>query len=120
MEPFVPPRFLLPPPPHNLGTFVQTFRVLRPLPSVINAAYPIESLYAPVAALRRDLYGTFHTPDQLRPGQTYSVVSYLPDVSPDSLRGDENPTSLPSDDLAYLDAGELSARARLLADHVTR
>src|SRR5207245_1765115 len=91
MQPFVPPRFLPPPPPHNLGTFVQTFRVLRPLPSVINAAYPIESLYAPVAALREDLYGTFHTPDQLRPGQHYSVVSYLPDLSPDALRADENP-----------------------------
>src|SRR2546426_4411823 len=35
MQPFVPPRFLPPPPPHNLGTFVQTFRLLRPLPSVI-------------------------------------------------------------------------------------
>ena len=120
MQPFVPPRFLPPPPPHNLGTFVQTFRVLRPLPSVINAAYPIESLYAPVAALREDLYGTFHTPDQLRPGQTYSVVSYLPDLSPDALRADENPSSLPTDDLAYLDAGGLSARARLLAEQVTR
>src|SRR5207249_1390817 len=93
---------------------------LRPLPSVINAAYPIESLYAPVAALREDLYGTFHTPDQLRPGQTYSVVSYLPDLSPDALRADENPSSLPTDDLAYLDAGGLSARARLLAEQVTR
>jgi len=120
MQPFVPPRFLPPAPPHNLGTFVQTFRVLRPLPGVINAAYPIESLYAPVAALREDLYGTFHTPDQLRPGQTYSVVSYLPDLSPDALRGDENPTSLPPDDLAYLDAGGLSAPARLLAEQVTR
>src|SRR5438128_2115320 len=120
MQPFVPPRFLPPPPPHNLGTFVQTFRVLRPLPSVINAAYPIESLYAPVAALREDLYGAFHTPDQLRPGQTYSVVSYLPDLSPDALRADENPSSLPTDDLAYLDAGGLSARARLLAAQVTR
>src|SRR5437870_956723 len=120
MQPFVPPRFLPPPPPHNLGTFVQTFRVLRPLPSVLNAAYPIESLYAPVAALREDLYGTFHTPDQLRPGQTYSVVSYLPDLSPDALRAHENPSSLPTDDLAYLDAGGLSARARLLAAQVTR
>src|SRR5947207_2504067 len=120
MQPFVPPRFLPPAPPHNLGTFVQTFRVLRPLPGVINAAYPIESLYTPVAALREDLYGTFHTPDQLRPGQTYSVVSYLPDLSPDALRGDENPTSLPTDDLAYLDAGGLSAPARLLAEQVTR
>src|SRR5436190_2433979 len=97
MQPFVPPRFLPPAPPHNLGTFVQTFRVLRPLPGVINAAYPIQSLYVPVAALREDAYGTFHTPDRLRPGQTYSVVSYLPDLSPDALRADENLTTLPTD-----------------------
>ena len=120
MQPFVPPRFLPPAPTHNLGTFVQTFRVLRPLPGVINAAYPIESLYAPVAALREDAYGTFHTPDQLRPGQTYSVVSYLPDLSPDALRADENPTTLPTDNDAYLDTGGLSTQGRLLAQEVTR
>src|SRR5438477_11377733 len=119
MQPYVPPRFMPPAPPHNLGTFVQTFRVLRPLPGVINAAYPIESLYAPVAALREDLYGTFHTPDQLRPGQTYSVVSYLPELSPDALRADENPASLPANNVAYLDTGGLSARGRLLARQVT-
>ncbi|HEV2476022.1 MAG TPA: DUF3488 domain-containing protein, partial [Candidatus Dormibacteraeota bacterium] len=88
-EPYVPPRLLPPPPDQNLGTFVQTFRVLRPLPGVINAAYPIQSLYAPVAALREDAYGTFHTPQQLTPGQTYSVVSYIPDLSPQRLRAAE-------------------------------
>src|SRR5207248_8783045 len=110
LPPYVPPRLLPPAPPDNLGTFVQTFRVLRPLPGVINAAYPVQSLYAPVAGLREDTYGAFHTPDQLRPGQTYSVVSYLPDLSPDALRADENPTSLPANNLAYLDTGGLSAQ----------
>src|SRR5207244_12863386 len=57
VQPYVPPRFMPPAPPHNLGTFVQTFRVLRPLPGVINAAYPIQSLYPPVAALREAPYG---------------------------------------------------------------
>src|SRR3989442_4724299 len=55
---------------------------------VISAAYPIQSLYAPVAALREDAYGTFRTPDVLRPGQTYSVVSYLPNLSAEELRRD--------------------------------
>jgi transglutaminase-like putative cysteine protease len=118
MQPFVPPRFLPPAPPHNLGTFVQTFRVLRPLPGVINAAYPIESLYAPVAALREDAYGTFHTPAQLRPGQTYSVVSYLPDLSPDALRAEEAASPLPDGNPAYLDTGGLSGRGRALANQV--
>src|SRR5690348_6601410 len=90
MPPYVPPRMLPPAPADNLGTFVQTFRVLRPLPGVLNAAYPVESLYVPVAALRQDAYGAFHTPDQLRPGQTYSVVSFLPNLTPEILRADEN------------------------------
>ncbi len=120
MQPYVPPRFMPPAPPHNLGTFVQTFRVLRPLPGVINAAYPIQSLYAPVAALREDAYGTFHTPDALRPGQTYSVVSYLPDLSADALRGDELERVAPQNNPAYLDPGSLSARARQIAVEATK
>jgi transglutaminase-like putative cysteine protease len=114
---YVPPRLLPPAPAHNLGTFVQTFRVLRPMPGVINAAYPIESLYAPVSGLREDAYGTFHTPDQLRPGQTYSVVSYIPDLSPESLRADENGGARRAPDSA-LDFSTLSPAARQLASRV--
>jgi transglutaminase-like putative cysteine protease len=116
MPPFVPPRLLPPAPANNLGTFVQTFRVLRPLPGVINAAYPVESLYAPVAGLREDAYGAFHTPDQLRPGQTYSVVSYLPNFTPEILRADESSGGNPPDgNPAYLDAAPLSRDAMHLA-----
>jgi transglutaminase-like putative cysteine protease len=115
MPPYVPPRLLPPAPPDNLGTFVQTFRVLRPLPGVINAAYPVQSLYAPVAALRQDAYGAFHTPDQLRPGQTYSVVSFLPNLTPEVLRADENAGGPPDGDAAYLDPGPLSSAIRVLA-----
>jgi protein-glutamine gamma-glutamyltransferase len=117
-EPYVPPRLLPPPPDRNLGTFVQTFRVLRPLPGVINAAYPIQSLYAPVAGLREDAYGTFHTPQQLTPGQTYSVVSYIPDLSPQRLRAAEPEAAFRDPNGAQLDDGALSARARALARQV--
>ena len=120
MQPYVPPRFLPPAPPDNLGTFVQTVRVLRPLPGVINAAYPIESLYAPVAALREDAFGTFHTPARLRPGQTYSVVSYLPNLSAEVLRADEPVHRAPDGNPEYVDPGPLSGRARSLALQVTR
>ena len=115
-QPYVPPRLMPPEPPDNLGTFVQTYRVLRPMPGVISAAYPIASIYAPVAALRQDAYGTFHTPDSLHPGQTYSVVSYLPNLSADILRPSENATYAPEGNPAYLDAGTLSPRAQLLAE----
>jgi len=55
LPPYVPPRLLPPAPARNQGTFVQTFRVLRTMPGVILAAYPIGSLYAHVAALREDV-----------------------------------------------------------------
>jgi protein-glutamine gamma-glutamyltransferase len=115
LQPYVPARLLPPAPPHNLGTFVQVFRVLRPLPGVISAAYPIQSLYAPVSALREDAYGTFHTPDVLKPGQTYSVVSFLPNLSADELRKDTFAGGAAGQAPEYLDAGGLSAQARSLA-----
>jgi protein-glutamine gamma-glutamyltransferase len=115
LPPYILPRLLPPAPLDNLGTFVQVFRVLRPLPGVISAAYPIQSLYAPVTALREDAYGTFYTPDQLRPGQTYSVVSYLPNLSPQELQKDPFATGAPSENPQYLDPGALSAQARSLA-----
>jgi transglutaminase-like putative cysteine protease len=118
MPPYVPAHRLPPEPPHNLGTFVQVFRVVRPLPGVISAAYPMQSLYAPVSALREDVYGTFHTPDQLRPGQAYSAVSYLPNLSAQELRTDGAPRSAPDNNPSYLDFSALSARAHGLAQRV--
>ena len=120
LQPYIPPRLLPPAPPNNLGTFVQVFRVVRPLPGVISAAYPIQSLYAPVAQLREDSYGTFRTPDLLRPGQTYSVVSYLPNLSPAELQKDPYVFNPPDDNSAYLDHSSLSTRAQALALRVTR
>jgi transglutaminase-like putative cysteine protease len=115
MQPFIPPRLLPPAPPNNLGTFVQVFRVLRPLPGVISAAYPIESLYAPVTSLREDAYGTFFTPDLLRPGQTYSVVSYLPNLSAKELQSVVVGSVADGVGPSYVDAAGLSQRARDLA-----
>ncbi|HSS93584.1 MAG TPA: transglutaminaseTgpA domain-containing protein [Candidatus Dormibacteraeota bacterium] len=120
LQPYVPPQLLPPAPPNNNGTFVQVFRVARPLPGVISAAYPIQSLYAPVSALREDAYGTFRTPDLLRPGQTYSVVSYLPNLTPAELRGDPYVFNAPNENPAYLATGSLSNQARKLAVQVTR
>jgi len=120
VQPYVPPRLLPPAPPNNNGTFVQVFRVVRPLPGVISAAYPIQSLYAPVSALREDAYGTFRTPDLLRPGQTYSVVSYLPNITANELRQDPYVFNPPDENAAYMDRGSLSPEARALALRVTQ
>jgi len=120
VQPYVSPRLLPPAPPNNNGTFVQVFRVVRPLPGVISAAYPIQSLYAPVSALREDAYGTFRTPDLLRPGQTYSVVSYLPNITANELRQDPYVFNPPDENAAYMDRGSLSPEARALALRVTQ
>src|SRR5579859_2022989 len=112
LPPYVPTHRLPPEPPHNMGTFVQVFRVVRPMPGVITAAYPLQSLYAPVSELRVDAYGTFHTPDRLRPGQTYSAVSYLPNLSAQELRPDTTPRVAPDENNEYLDFSSLSLRAQ--------
>ncbi|TMB90136.1 MAG: transglutaminase domain-containing protein, partial [Chloroflexi bacterium] len=114
-QPYIQPRFLPAAPRHNLGTFAQVFRVVRTLPGVISAAYPIQSLYAPVAALREDAYGTFRTPDVLRPGQTYSVVSYLPNLSAEELRQDPFANGGELGNQEYVDPGSLSDDAIRLA-----
>jgi len=119
--PYVPARLLEPPPEANLGTFVQVFRVARTMPGVINSAAPIQSLYVPVSGLRRDAYGTFHTPDVLRPGTTYSVVSYIPDLSAARLEQDGSivTDSLPKAMDVYL-KGSLSYRAQDLASKLVK
>jgi transglutaminase-like putative cysteine protease len=119
-QPYVQSRLLPPAPPHNLGTFVQVFRVVRTLPGVISAAYPIQSLYAPVAALRKDAYDTFRTPDVLRPGQTYSVVSYLPNLSAQELALVPFANAAPDQNVEYLDPGTLSEQAHQLAEQAVK
>src|SRR4029077_18234349 len=105
-----------PAPPDNLGTFVQVFRLVRDMPGVINAAYPIQSLYAPVSALREDAYGSFRTPYVLKAGQTYSVVSYLPNLSAQELRQDSALSDAPAGSNEYLDVAGLSQAAK---DHAS-
>ena len=115
--PYVPARLLPPGPESSLGTFVQTFRVMRTMPGVIDAASPIASLYVPVAQLRRDAYGTFRTPDVLRAGTTYSVVSYIPDLSPQRLRADTS-DALPPPGLAPYLEHPSDPRLAGLAQHI--
>src|SRR5437899_8572602 len=120
VEPSVPPHLLPPAPRDHHATFVHVFRVVRPLPGVITAADPIQSLYAPVSSLREDPYGTFRTPDLLRPGQTYSVVSYLPNITADVLRQDPYVFNPPDETAAYMDKGNLSPQAQALAAQVAK
>jgi transglutaminase-like putative cysteine protease len=117
--PYIPARLLGPAPLHSAGTFVQVFRIARTLPGVINAAYPIQSLYAPVTAIRQDAYGAFRTPDVLKAGMTYSVVSYIPNLSAQELQQDEwGIGSVPEGNRAYVDTGSLSLGAQRLTQQI--
>ena len=98
----------------QLGDFVQTIRVVKSVPGVIYAAAPVESLYYPAAEIREDDFGDFYAPAPHRAGTTYSIVSHLPDYTPGSLRMPDPQVNYPVPSL-YLDAGNLSARARALA-----
>lgn len=96
----------------QLGTFVQEVRVTRTLPGVVYAAAPIQAIYYPAAQLREDAYGAWRAPGPLRPNQTYSVVSSLPDYTPASLRAVLGPDNL---EPGYREFASLSARAAALA-----
>ena len=117
-HPYVDRRDLPAPLGPQLGSFVQTVRIVRSMPGVIYAAQPLESLYYPGAGLEQDLYGDWYAPAPHRAGTVYSVVSHLPDYTPASLESE------PASDVgdpdrevwrAYYDDSALSKRARALA-----
>ena len=108
--PYADQHRLPPPVGPQLGTFAQVFRVLRTLPDVIYAAQPVEAIYYPAQEVRRDAYGTWRAPGPIRAGQTYSIVSSLPDYSPQSLMAAEG-----LDMSENRDPAGLSAAARRLA-----
>jgi len=99
----------------QLGSFVQTFRIVRPGPGVIYAAAPVESIYYPAAEIRRDAYGDWRAPAPHKANTTYSVVSHLPDYTPGALRSISGPDLGRAQFPAYYDPGSLSPRARALA-----
>jgi transglutaminase-like putative cysteine protease len=108
--PYADQHRLPPPTGPQLGTFVQVFRVMRTLPNVIYAAQPVQAIYFPAQEIRRDYYDTWRAPGPIRAGQTYSIVSSLPDYSQASLSA---ATGL--DMAGNRDPGALSGAARQLA-----
>jgi transglutaminase-like putative cysteine protease len=102
----------------GVGTyFVQVFRIVRPLPNAILGAEPVDRVFYPSTQVRRDHYGTFWAPEPLRPGTIYSAVSHLPAWTPEGLRREaDGPNDV---EPQYLEANQLSKRARALALQVT-
>ncbi len=65
---------------------VQSFTIVREQPNLIFAAYRPAELYIVAETASIDSGDAIRLPDTLKPGMTYSVVSYRPDFDPDKLR----------------------------------
>jgi transglutaminase-like putative cysteine protease len=64
----------------------QVYHVERDSSNVIFGAYTPETLFFPTSAIKVDEYGSLRAPYRLPEGSTYSVVSQVPDNSPEQLR----------------------------------
>lgn len=65
---------------------VQTFYVQQEQPNVVFAAYAPTQLYFPAATVSEDAYASVRSPILLEEGMIYSVVSEVPDATPQLLR----------------------------------
>src|SRR5829696_1895090 len=64
----------------------QVFHVEEDSPNIIFAAYRPETIFFPTSTIKIDPYNSLRAPYQLPEGSTYSVISRLPNASPDQLR----------------------------------
>ncbi|MFL5798636.1 MAG: DUF3488 and DUF4129 domain-containing transglutaminase family protein [Actinomycetota bacterium] len=78
---------LYPPgPPVPTRTVLQTFFLVRRQPNIVFAAANARVVYFPAGRVAVDRYGSIRAPIILEPETVYSVVSEIPDVTPDRLR----------------------------------
>ncbi len=64
----------------------QVFYVEEDSPNVIFGAYHPETVFFPSGSIKIDPYGALRAPYELPGGSTYSVISRVPNASPDQLR----------------------------------
>ncbi|MGH3085932.1 MAG: transglutaminase TgpA family protein [Rubrobacteraceae bacterium] len=64
----------------------QVFHVERDAANVIFGAYRPETLFFPTSSIKVDPYNSLRAPYKLPEGSTYSVISEVPNTSPDELR----------------------------------
>ncbi len=64
----------------------QVFHVEKDSPNVIFGAYHPETIYFPTGEIKIDPYGALRAPYQIHEGSTYSVISRVPNASPEQLR----------------------------------
>jgi protein-glutamine gamma-glutamyltransferase len=64
----------------------QVFHVEKDSSNVIFGAYRPETVFFPTSSIKVDPYNSVRAPYQIPAGSTYSVISQVPNVTPDQLR----------------------------------
>jgi protein-glutamine gamma-glutamyltransferase len=64
----------------------QVFRVEEDSSNIIFGAYRPETVFFPTGSIKIDRYGTLRAPYQLPEGSAYSIISSVPNATPDQLR----------------------------------
>jgi protein-glutamine gamma-glutamyltransferase len=64
----------------------QVFHVEKDSPNVIFGAYRPKTVFFPTSSMKVDRYASLRAPYQIPEGSTYSVVSQVPNATPDQLR----------------------------------
>ncbi len=65
---------------------VQTFNIVADQPNLVFAAYRPTEIFIVSESISLDTSDGIRTPEPLKAGMTYTVVSYRPDFDPDTLR----------------------------------
>ena len=64
----------------------QVFRVEKDSSNIIFGAYRPETVFFPTSTIKIDPYGSLRAPYQIPEGSAYSVISNVPNASPEQLR----------------------------------
>jgi transglutaminase-like putative cysteine protease len=64
----------------------QVFHVEKDSPNVIFGAYRPQTVFFPTSSIKVDPYNSLRAPYQIPAGSTYSVISQVPNATPDQLR----------------------------------
>src|SRR5919112_874508 len=64
----------------------QVFRIEKNSSNIIFGAYRPETVFFPTSSIKIDRYGTLRAPYQIPEGSAYSVISHVPNATPNQLR----------------------------------
>ncbi len=98
----------------------QIFYIEKDQPNVIFGAFKPETLFFPTSSIKIDQFSSLRSPNEISEGNTYSVISQVPNTSPDQLRGagENYPREVEEQYLGLPASGQEQTRA--LAKELTR